>query len=231
MDHLSCRVDVWARVDLEYSTFSGEKPFLFNESSGAVQNVRLAAGVYLPMKNTSPGGRLEAVLRDTQALVMAINIAVDTKTKLQPSFFQESMVTTQYRIFFLEFSEDEWEKEALRLGMVAFGATVYFRFAGYRREYGRLGESLAEIVERHLPAEWPRPELLFWLLIVGSISVWKAGSQSFVLDTLRDLAYQLRIRTWTDAKAVLKSILWVDALHDELAGEEFRGTDMPFRLS
>lgn len=227
----SLQLTLVSRLDLEYAIFTGTRPFLFDESSPSIHGIHLAATT---AGHTEQGvardARLEAVFRETQALVTAINIAVGTGTKLDLTFFQESMLTTQYRILLLEFPESEWEMEALRLGMIAFGTTVYFRFAEYGREYRHLSEMLATVVKGHPPGDWPRPELVFWLLIVGSISLWKPGSQHFVLEGLEELTYRLNIRSWAEAKALLKSILWIDSLHDDLVRAEFGGLDLPFRF-
>lgn len=130
------------------------------------------------------------------------------------------MISILYRLTSLSFPHDALQ-EALRLGLLAISSTLFMQrqymdnpyhhlLNLYRSSLLRLWESASVAV--------PTP-ILFWLAMLSHVAApslidWSAG---WLDESIR----RADIKSWTQARELLRSLVWVDFIHDRLGKPAF----------
>lgn len=157
--------------------------------------------------------RLAIVVQDLKHLVDLINGHLDRGSLLSGLLFQDSLGSIQARLVQLQHHLKDTSDECLRLGMLAFISTT-LRIPGAKFPYKYLAEKLRSACQT-FALETPTDEhLLFWLLMVGSISVFEADEPWSLPLWLRLGASRL---SWEDAQSRLQTTMWIDKLQGTLA--------------
>lgn len=163
--------------------------------------------------------RLANVWKDLQEFAMLGNLAHQTSRKLQPNTFSEIMVSILYRLLALSFPESPIE-DALRVGMMAFAATIFFRWRSMNQRQKYLDDIFQDALSR-LRETSTKPPLgvLFWLLMVWNIAV--SPEDDIFAEWMYAIIQDLGLGSWPGAQKVLKSVLWIGCLFDSSGQQAF----------
>lgn len=80
-------------------------------------------------------------------------------------------------------------------------------------------ERVARLFERTLNQLCASPgavpgEMILWLLMVWRTSALRQADDQQFDDWLHEVVGAIRLTSWEQAKGVLKSAVWIDAIHD-----------------
>ena len=158
--------------------------------------------------------KLVNVLQDLREFSRLSNIAYQTSSKFLPNSFSEIMVSVLYRLMNLSFAESPIE-DAIRVGMMAFVAAIFFRWRGMRQRQQYLDDAFQASLQRleHASAQ-PPFELTLWLLIMWNICVADQPGNGLFVEWLDDIIFSSHCRSWVEARDVLKSVIWINFMHD-----------------
>ncbi|KAI8723186.1 hypothetical protein NCS52_00173900 [Fusarium sp. LHS14.1] len=218
------------RVDLGLVLRFGCKPVFFNSniswdpyisSQGLIRGLKK---VNIPETDATAfiktlDKRLANVWKDLQEFATLGNLAHQTSRKLQPNTFSEIMVSILYRLLALSFPESPIE-DALRFGMMAFAATIFFRWRSMNQRQSYLDDSFRDALSRLKEAPSQPPlGVLFWLLMLWNITVFP--EDHFFADWQHAVIQGLGLRSWSEGQKVLKSVLWIGCLFDSSGQQAF----------
>jgi hypothetical protein len=154
--------------------------------------------------------RLVVIFRDLQYFAGLMNAATGSNRRLRDTEFQNFTCSIQYRLLQLQSTLDDILGECLRLAMLAF-LTTTFQIPGTKVRYQYLASRFRECC-RAVEAATPQlQDLMLWLLMVGTISVYGVDE-----PWLRE-RWQADVPglVWPEARRRLQEIMWIDAIHDE----------------
>ncbi len=127
---------------------------------------------------------------------------------MSTSLFNEALISTFYRLIHL-LSLDGPLSETLRIGMLAFGVSIFLASNLAKQPYASLIERYRNcLLELRANSTKTPPSLLLWLLLLWEILI------PVELDWLEDIIIGSQIRSWGEARRIVKSIMWVDFMHD-----------------
>jgi hypothetical protein len=164
----------------------------------------------------SPDIRLISVWHDLRELTVSLNLAHQTKRTISPVLFQEVLISVQYRLHHLLFNKNDIQ-ETLRLIMLVFSASLFLDVHCRPWAYEHLAHALKDAL-RGLQSKTDglHLELQLWLAFIVRMTVLTSAEdwlwlQGHMLTTMR----ALELKSWAEARQVLKSFLWADVLHDK----------------
>ncbi|RSL45492.1 hypothetical protein CEP53_010767 [Fusarium sp. AF-6] len=220
------------RVDLGLVLRFGCKPVFFNEtiswdpyisSQGLIRGLKKVnipeteATVFIKTLDK----RLANVWKDLQEFAMLGNLAHQTSRKLQPNTFSEIMVSILYRLLAMSFPESPIE-DALRVGMMAFTAAMFFRWRSMNQRQQYLDGTFRDALSKLKDASAQPPlSVLFWLLTVWTITVSQYPGQNMFSKWMDNVLEDLGLSSWSDAQKTLKSVLWIGCLFDAPGQQAF----------
>ena len=144
------------------------------------------------------------------------NLAYQTTRKLSPDTYSEMMISILYRLLSLSFEEDS-PQEAIRTGLLTFSSTIFLTRLYMKQPYPLLfnlfGSALSKLCQ---PGNFnmPRP-IMLWLMILYNVVAYEQPSSSEWQSIWFSKAIFLTgISVWPEARRLLKSIMWVDFVHD-----------------
>lgn len=168
--------------------------------------------------------RLRRVWNDVSEFVRAANIATQCKRSIDNELYQETMVSIHYRLANLCFDMDSIN-EPIRLALLAFASTLFLQWRGIKIRYEYLAQRLNTAMTslRHNNRGVP-VRLALWIYIIAAISVLDEREKVYLQPALIEVIRELEFGSWDEVRLMLKSILWVDVLHDPLAKEMVEDT-------
>lgn len=218
--------DTIARADLSYALLSGHQPRLFKEEilwncfiadRGLIQcshqpydaNIRT-------FLDTTVDKKLHNALRDLHAFSCISNLAYQTTRKLSPDIYNEIMISILYRLTHLSFESDPMQ-EAIRIGLLAVSSTMFMQRHFMEHPYEHLlnlyHKALLKLRESK-DIEFPVP-IVLWLAMLLYVVAHKESSPTDWLNVWLDKAIlRADIDSWPQACEILRSIVWVDFIHD-----------------
>lgn len=160
--------------------------------------------------------RLSSCWKDLHAFSCMSNLAYQTTQKLSPHTYNEMMISILYRLLSLSFAENT-PQEAIRIGLLTFSSTIFLTRLYMKQPYPLLfnlfGTALSNLCQ---PAKFnmPRP-IMLWLMILYHVVAYKQPSfDEWQSIWLRKAILFNGISVWLEARRILKSIMWVDFVHD-----------------
>lgn len=161
--------------------------------------------------------RLTIIFFDMQHYACLLNGATANKQRHRVAEFQDVICSVQYRLMQLQGTLDDILAECFRLALLAFVVTM-FQLPYKRMPYPYLADRLRECC-RAIASDTPQmQDLMLWLLIIGTISVFEVDDEPWMSERWRE---DLPDVTWPEARRRLKDILWMDALHDRIGKTAF----------
>lgn len=136
---------------------------------------------------------------------------------------QNNLVSTLYHLINLRMETPP--AELLRLSLLAFASSLFMQWSGSRQRYAYVAGGLVDaILEMERRGGYGLPgEVMLWLYVMGSVSVFEEGERGKVRGGMRGVVEGLGLRGWGEMRGVLKGILWIDAMHDGVAEEVLVG--------
>ena len=224
------------RLDLSIALATGTKPLLVPEHNISWKLYLISSNTDFPRipidtLYSSSDSRLLNVWADLREIAKAANVSSYSKDLHSPSFFQEALISVQYRLQNLAYESPD-EQEILRLAMLAFSSTIFFDCSNPFHKYENLALRLRtalELSERNFNDEWLR--FIVWLIIVMKPLV-PDGSCDYpwLLMQLSGAISGLGIKDWAELKQILESFLWVDMLESDFGAETLRNSVMNAKL-
>ncbi|PYH43611.1 uncharacterized protein BP01DRAFT_95096 [Aspergillus saccharolyticus JOP 1030-1] len=104
--------------------------------------------------------------------------------------------------------------EICRLAGLIFGVGVVLPLQAQSAPFARLARLIQEALHIHkAPFSWDHPQAhiaLFWVLILGGIAAEDQPERAWYVELLSQVAGSHGIRTWDEARKVLRVMLWYD---------------------
>ena len=225
--------DTVVRADLAYALFCGHQPYLFEKELSwdcFIANRDLIRCIHEPhdadiraFAETTMDVRLHNVLRDLHAFSCLSNLAYQTTRKLSPEIYNEMMISILYRLTHLSFKSDPLQ-EAIRNGLLACSSAIFVQRQFMDRPYDQLlnlyNDSLSQLrkaTDIDLPVS-----ILLWLTMLSYVIVHEDPSRKDEERAWLDEAItRADIDSWSQAREILKSVVWIDFMHDRRGKEVF----------
>ena len=157
--------------------------------------------------------RLQNVFVDLRSFSRMADALIIARQKLQPELFQEIMLSSQYRLLFMEncLNGDPLQ-ESIRLGLLAYESTVFLQAPGLRLESVIFAQQLREAIENFVVVSSETADLKLWLLFIGTIITFDV-EESWLCQAIQDITLG---QDWTVIRQRLKRVMWIEAIHDSL---------------
>jgi hypothetical protein len=174
-------------------------------------------------------------MKDVHALSCLSNLAYQTNSKLSPELYNEMTISILYRLARLS-CEDSDLQEMIRLGLLCFCSTVFMQRQHMEKPYGYLLNQTMSISRRLYGknSHGLGDPITFWLLMISAVI---AGAPDNCLPHwhalwLHESIELNNVGSWSQAKDVLRSIAWIDFVHDSAGKRAFdEATYTPAPLS
>jgi hypothetical protein len=144
------------------------------------------------------------------------NLAYQTTRKLSPDTYSEMMISILYRLLSLSFEEDS-PQEAIRTGLLTFSSTIFLTRLYMKQPYPLLFNLFSSALSKLCqPGNFnmPRP-IMLWLMILYHVVAFKQpSSDEWQSIWLSKAIFLTGISVWPEARRILKSVMWVDFVHD-----------------
>jgi hypothetical protein len=229
-----------ARADLSYALLSGHRPRLLKGGipwECFIANRGLIHCSHQPhdanvsaFLETTLDIRLHNALRDLHAFSCISNLAYQTTRKLSPEIYNEMMISILYRLTNLSFESDPMQ-EAIRSGLLAFSSTIFMQRHFMEQPYDHLLNLYNNAVFKLLEStdiDLPIP-IVLWLTIFSLVVEHKESPPADWLGVwLHKTILRAGIDSWSQAREILGSIMWVDFVHNRLGKQVFEAA--MFRL-
>jgi hypothetical protein len=179
---------------------------------------------------TTVDTRLHNALRDLHAFSCISNLAYETTRKLSPDTYNEIMISILYRLTHLSFESDPLQ-ESIRTGLIAFSSAIFIQRDFMEHPYDHLLNIYSNALFRlrkSTDIDLPVP-IVLWLTMLLHLVARKEPSpadwQSIWLD---EAILHAGIDLWSQAREILRSVVWVGFIHDRLGKQAFEAA--MFRL-
>lgn len=149
--------------------------------------------------------RLRLVWSDVSEVARAANVAAQCKLSIDADLYPEVLVSVHYRLVNLRLGDDD---EVIRLGLLAFASTLFLQWRGLRTHYPYLVQQLKSAASR----TGMSTRVKLWLYVVAAYY-----DTPWIQPRLARLLQDVGLKSWDEARELVKSVLWVDALHDDFA--------------
>jgi hypothetical protein len=159
--------------------------------------------------------RLQNVFLDLQSFSRTANELINTKRRMPSEYVQGMITSAQYRLLSLQYGTDQPLAEGLRLGMLAFLATVFLQLPGARFPYHYLTRRFREIFDHVDLNSSETHGLVLWLLVIAPM----------VIININDKWIQSRLKTvlgkmsYNEYLGTLDRLLWIQIVHEIPARE------------
>lgn len=154
--------------------------------------------------------------KDLHAFSCLSNLAYQTTRKLSPNTYNEMMISILYRLTHLSFKDNPL-REAIRTALLTFSSTIFmtrhYMQQPYEHLFNLFSSALFELCQSKSIIV-PRP-IMLWLMMLNRMVAYEEPSPEDWLSVWLDKAVSLtRVDTWPQAHRILKSVMWVDFVHD-----------------
>jgi hypothetical protein len=208
------------RLDLRISLKSGSIPLFFTSHN-------ISWDTYLASRDKSSTTpiqpackiadfRLQNVWLDLREFVNAINLAHQTGRNISTDLFQETLISLHYRLQCLTYSIQDVQ-EVLRLSMLALSTSMLLDNDGFEFRCVLLAEELRTALKlMQCSINIDELKLSLWLLVVARVSVLDSPEDlCWMKEKLFTTSQALRLASWKETRLILKSFIWMDAMHEE----------------
>lgn len=158
--------------------------------------------------------RLLNVWADLREFSKVANEATRTNVKMTPGFFSRLSQTVPYRLLAVEFDLLS-NSELLRLCMLIYAKGLLTPINGFGRQLTYIIDRIKfSLLGHQIPEKEGSAELLFWALFITELFIFEAFDKEWIREMAETTISFLNLRTWEQAKSVLKRYLWIDVTFD-----------------
>ncbi|MCJ1403245.1 hypothetical protein MMC11_006468 [Xylographa trunciseda] len=222
--HNNMQVKV-CRADLRLALRSGNRSRLFQEGivwdcfiadSGMIRCSHEPHETQIHTFVDTLDPKLANSWKDLHAFSCMSNLAYQTTRKLSPETYNEMMISILYRLTHLSFKGDPLQ-EVIRTALLTFSSTIFLTRHYMEQRYEHLFNLFSSALLKLCQSTSiivPRPVML-WLIILYHAVVYRESSSQDCLSVWLDKAVPLtRVDTWPQIHIILRSVMWVDFVHD-----------------
>lgn len=173
------------------------------------------------MLQCRPDPRLLNVWADLRDLSNAANRAAGTGAKIPARYFSRLNTSVPYRLIRLDYNPTSLE-EVLRSCMLGYMKILVVKIHGIGKKMVFLAARIkTALLAQQVPPSVEHARLLFWALIVSRLSVFEDFDHDWLRACLVETCCVLGLKTWDEARAILKEHLWIDTVFDQPASQVF----------
>ncbi|KAF4950070.1 hypothetical protein FSARC_13304 [Fusarium sarcochroum] len=223
------------RVDLGWSIKNGCKPEIYDgkpawepilEAFGTVGN---SFDIQKPsldfMKQFATWDyRLQNVFKDLRDFSTLANRLAPGTQKLKPEAFQEIMLSIQYRLLTLDYSDESPIQEAIRIGLLAYESTIFLQIQGKKLNSDEFSHRLRASIQAIPVQGEATANIKLWLLLIGSMMVFDS-TEDWLVQSIQNLTGR---QTWAEVRERVKEIVWIDVAHDMSGREAYEATKIGY---
>lgn len=225
------------RVDLGLALRRGTRPVFFRKDIS--WDAYLTEGTFKrvapsPLSSELQGllesmhAKLRNVWLDLRSFTSMANLAHQSGLKIPTDYFGEIIASILYRLLHQSYPA-RTAQEVVRQGMLAFAAAICFQWqepANFDQKQHVLQIFTRDLHDIFVSGAHVPGEVVLWLLITWSAlrypKSYGGSEHDRQLDSwLEQMLEDHDVSCWREAKILLKSILWVDVLHDKLGKAVF----------
>lgn len=165
--------------------------------------------------------RLHNAWRDLHAFACISNLAHQTTSKLSPRIYNEIMISLLYRLTHLS-SEDDPLQECIRVGLIMYCSAIFLQRSFYEQPYDHLYNTYSESLSRLYGSNsliLPEPIDLWLTMLLHLAARHNSSTMAWRRDWLDKALLRTRCDSWSQAREVLRAVVWVDFIHD-CSGEQ-----------
>lgn len=152
----------------------------------------------------------------TRRFCTTINHAAELKRQLPKDILLNSMASIMYRLLHMRSFPITSTNEALRLGLLVFSSHIFLSWQDVKPRHTQLPQVYRScLLNLDLPSALPS-QILLWLLMIGSISVFTSDDDPWLLPWIRVNIDLCEVQSWSELRGELKACPWIDFLHDQL---------------
>jgi hypothetical protein len=212
------------RYDLSGAVLFGTKPVFFNDpksepllpcpddelfkirkSSFASSSVQLPAIL---------DANLTSAWSVMQRFTSIVNLATNTKHSIVPQLIYDTMTSVMYRLIRKSFDHRPSD-EAVRLGLLFYTHHIFLRWEYLKTPDSNLAATIRTCLQNWDTQAAIDPNLMLWLLMISAVSIFSVHDAPWLKVRLQRQLNMHGITAWKDARAILKSFLWIDLLYDK----------------
>jgi hypothetical protein len=207
------------RTDILFTLQQGDHPLFYRDKIDGMQKSLLSRGFTLQSVETSHFRTNEPVLKKAFSDLMGVcdlfNNHIDKKP-LDLIEFQEILISICYRL--LQFRTLNRSRligdadSAHHIGLLVFMMSMFWN--NHQNRLAKPGLIAACIKEALEMADDLENEFVFWMLVLGGISVSGNEDIEWIVVRLHEKARQLGVVTWDDARDLLHKFPWMTVIHD-----------------
>jgi hypothetical protein len=165
--------------------------------------------------------RLQNTFKDLRDFSALANKLSPQAQKLKPEAFQEIMLSIQYRLLQLDFSQDPAPiQEALRIGLLAYESTIFLQIQGTKLKSDSFSRQFRDAIQATPVQGEATANIKLWLLLVGSIMVYDS-SEDWLVQSINSLTGR---QSWEEVRERVREVMWIDAIHDVPGRKAFEAT-------
>ncbi|KAI1611401.1 hypothetical protein EDD36DRAFT_287556 [Exophiala viscosa] len=167
--------------------------------------------------------KLQNCWNDIHAFSCLSNLAYQTTRKLSPETYNEMVVSILYRLTQLSFTDDPLQ-EIIRVALLVYCTTIFLTRSFRQQPCDHLSELFKTALFNlcHASTIIVPPAVMLWLLLLYHVTVYKGPSVDLWGDEWLDRAVSIAgVDTWIQAHPVLRSVMWVDFVHNSAGQKAF----------
>jgi hypothetical protein len=209
------------RLDLGLSMGTGRKPRFFpDEISWGPQLARAAFATKvkdLKGLQPPPEPRFLNIWYDLKHFSAAANRATATGNKMSPELFSHLSTSVPNRLINLSYNKTSID-EVLRLSMLAYVKGLLVQIPGLGRKLWHLSSSLETALQaQQYPPHSELAGVLLWALVMAGLTIFEDFRETWFRAAIVQTAAVLGLRDWAEARLLLRDVLWVDIVFDQMA--------------
>ena len=172
------------------------------------------------------GSDLGNCWKDLHTFACMSNLAYQTTRKLSPDTYNEMMISIFYRLMHLSF-EEGCLQEAVRVALLIFSSTLFLTSLYVQPPLEHLLSQFRGVLSRICQSTdlfVPQP-IMLWLMVLYHVTV----SKQYPSDDWQSICFaraisHASVSTWSEARSVLKSVMWVAFVHETHGKKAFEAT-------
>ncbi|KAF3402134.1 hypothetical protein DPV78_003556 [Talaromyces pinophilus] len=213
------------RFDLRFALRTGSKPLFFPRNDYSwepylAKSKRLAISPQLDALFQTIDERLTNVWLDLRELTTAVDLAHQTRRRLSPMLFQETLLSVLYRLERLAFDAQS-RNEILRKAKLVFATTTFLYTGLISMHHLDLVRDLREYFDSSdLYSNQQSLELCLWIIYVVGPGLDVSHDRTWLCWRMLQISRALNLHSWSESRKLLKNCLWADIVRNQ-AGENF----------
>lgn len=160
--------------------------------------------------------RVFNALVDLASLCLAVNFVAENQLPIDPFSFDEDTTCIAHDLLTSYNPAHRNAEQACLIVALILVQTLTRERPFAKRGPARIAQALKENLQS-LESEAVPPELMLWILLMGSLVSINTDERDWFHQKLRDFQHSRNdLRMWENARSQLKQTFWIDAIHDRL---------------